>query len=86
LGLSIAKGLTELMNGKLSIVSEIDEGSTFTFTIPYERSENKQKVEAIELTPSKHGKIALLSENNNFFELMEIMLLPFEIELIQNIS
>ncbi len=35
LGLSIAKENAELINGKISLVSEINKGSTFTVTIPY---------------------------------------------------
>jgi signal transduction histidine kinase len=34
LGLSIAKGLVELMNGRIWFESEKDKGSTFCFTIP----------------------------------------------------
>jgi PAS domain S-box-containing protein len=48
LGLSIAKENTELMGGTISVESEKGEGSTFTFTIPYnpvvrldERGEDK---------------------------------------------
>ncbi len=35
LGLSICKGIIELMNGKIWIDSMVDVGSTFYFTIPY---------------------------------------------------
>lgn len=35
LGLSIAKGLVELMKGKIWFESEINKGCTFYFTIPY---------------------------------------------------
>lgn len=34
LGLSIAKAYIEMMGGKISVISEVDHGSTFTFTIP----------------------------------------------------
>ncbi|HNB53824.1 MAG TPA: ATP-binding protein, partial [Anaerolineales bacterium] len=34
LGLSIAKRLTELMGGEISLMSEIDQGSTFTVLLP----------------------------------------------------
>jgi len=36
LGLSIVKGLTELMNGKISVTSEMGKGSSFSVTIPFE--------------------------------------------------
>lgn len=35
LGLSIAKNLTELMNGKISVESNLGEGSTFTVELPF---------------------------------------------------
>jgi len=35
LGLSIAKGLVELMHGRIWFESEVEKGSTFYFTIPY---------------------------------------------------
>ncbi|MGE4215047.1 MAG: response regulator [Anaerotignaceae bacterium] len=35
LGLSIAKNLAELMNGKLSVASKLGEGSTFTVELPF---------------------------------------------------
>lgn len=38
LGLSIAKLLIELQGGKLSVKSEVNQGSVFTFSIPYKRS------------------------------------------------
>jgi len=36
LGLSKVKGLTELMNGKISVTSEMGKGSSFSVTIPFE--------------------------------------------------
>ncbi|WP_342451830.1 PAS domain S-box protein [Methanolobus bombayensis] len=34
IGLSLVKGLVEMHDGNISLVSEVDEGSTFIFTIP----------------------------------------------------
>ena len=35
LGLSVSKGLVDLMGGKIWVVSEVEKGSTFFFTIPF---------------------------------------------------
>ncbi len=36
LGLAISRELTKLLNGEISVVSVVNEGSTFTLTIPFE--------------------------------------------------
>jgi signal transduction histidine kinase len=37
IGLSLVKELVEMHGGKITLVSKVDEGSTFTFTIPQRR-------------------------------------------------
>lgn len=44
LGLSIVKGLIEILNGKIYLKSELGKGSTFTFEIPLEYSEEPELV------------------------------------------
>jgi signal transduction histidine kinase len=36
LGLLISKNLVEMMGGKIQVASQLGEGTTFTFTLPYE--------------------------------------------------
>ena len=43
LGLTIAKSLVELHNGKIWLDSEVGKGSTFSFTIPIEGAARTEK-------------------------------------------
>ena len=51
LGLSIAKSIVERMGGKISVYSDIDEGSTFTFTIFAEKPEVDPETGGIQARP-----------------------------------
>ena len=42
LGLAIAKGLVEAHQGQIWVESEVDKGSTFTFTLPLARGEKRE--------------------------------------------
>lgn len=67
LGLAICKKIVELQNGKIDLVSKIDEGSTFSFEVPYELSEsqnNKQKSLATSNVSHLEGKRILLVDDN----------------------
>jgi signal transduction histidine kinase len=43
LGLSICKEIVEILGGKIWLNSDINKGSTFYFTIPFEKPETKQQ-------------------------------------------
>ena len=63
LGLAICKKLVELMGGTISLQSEKDQGSIFTFTIKYEPYENFTK-QVEENSYSLKGKYILVADED----------------------
>ena len=57
LGLSISQKLADLLNGKLSLESELGEGSKFTLSIPVEETVSKEKKTDFNFT-SELNKVA----------------------------
>ncbi len=47
LGTTIAKNLAELMGGRISLVSKLDKGSTFTIELPFERQAEQNGEQAL---------------------------------------
>ena len=75
LGLSIAKQLIELQGGTLSVKSELNIGSVFTFYIPYNKStQTKKPVEIIEKNYNMKdlGKLKILLAEDNQMNVMLI--------------
>ncbi|WP_177217112.1 ATP-binding protein [Pedobacter insulae] len=67
LGLAICKKIVEFQNGEINVVSELDKGSIFSFSIPYEICDNK--ISAVESPPTIDlatlvGKRILLVDDN----------------------
>ena len=70
LGMSIVKGLTDLMGGTLTIESKQGEGSTFSVEFVFPEADEEQKSilteaeQGEEMTPEFQGKKILLVEDN----------------------
>lgn len=66
LGLSIVKGLVKLLNGKIWLESEIGKGSTFYFSLPAGKIENKKvqsKPKENEISLKKEDFTILIAED-----------------------
>jgi CheY-like chemotaxis protein len=78
IGLSVAKKLTELLGGKISVESKVNVGSTFYFTIPYTNNNHipviAEKTPA--LAPNYYpGKTILVAEDEDSnYELLEVLI------------
>jgi len=75
LGLSIAKLLIELQGGKLFVKSELNQGSVFSFSIPYKRS--TKALEAVVQEEKRYnmkelGKLNILLVEDNQLNVMLI--------------
>ena len=85
LGLSIAKGLTELLKGEIKVESKIGKGATFFVSIPYEQAviETKQRIELKdESIDRSHFTILIAEDEEMSFMYLEQCLSEFNCSIL----
>lgn len=90
LGLTISKAYAEMLGGKIWVVSEVDKGSAFYFSIPHNPVPEKKPV----VTSSapvhyifKPGTVVLIAEDDyDSFEYLEILLSKYVEKIIHAVS
>lgn len=80
LGLSISKAILEHLGGKISIDSKIGEGSTFSFTIPYDPVKPSGYINRKSID---NKVIILVSEKKSFAKRFSKILYPFKLQVKQ---
>lgn len=76
LGLSISKGIIELLGGEINVVSELGKGSTFFFTLPHSRSgsirpEMQQSIEDGKRAEKKKAYIIVADDDYFSYQLLQ---------------
>ena len=77
LGLVISKQLSELMNGRIWVESELGIGSSFIFEIELVKKENNQKV----FTIFSDKKVLVVDDNQSWQDILRHLLTSFGLEV-----
>jgi len=88
LGLAISKRLVELLGGELSLESEIDSGSTFFFSIPYEPVAITDEINKGKKSDKinfnwENKQILIVEDNSAGFLLLESYLLNTGVKILK---
>ena len=82
LGLTISSRMAALMGGQISVVSAVDEGSTFYLTLPFEVREQRAKVPATTLPNKLRGiRLLVVDDNHTSRQLLERTLAKWSIKV-----
>lgn len=82
LGLSISKGFTEMLGGRIWVESEIDKGSTFYFTVPY-NPVNKANGVITQNQSDSYKRTFIVAEDEELnYAYIEILLKRYNLNII----
>ncbi|MCG8696665.1 MAG: ATP-binding protein [Bacteroidales bacterium] len=87
LGLSISKGLSDIMGGRIDLISEKNQGSTFSFFLPYRpgyKPDDKIPEVTADVEYNWNNKIILIAEDEEAnYSLLENIIKPTNAEIIR---
>ncbi|MEN8121553.1 MAG: response regulator [Bacteroidota bacterium] len=90
LGLTISKSLAELLDGKIWVESELEEGSLFKFTLPYKEEQLTSPVDTSTLTNIdidelswKNRKVLIVEDEDLNFLFLEKLLITTGVEILR---
>ena len=74
LGLSISKGFIQLLNGKIWVESEPNQGACFFFTIPYQPINESVVEDKLKKHPQHHSILIAEDEEYNYLFIEELLI------------
>lgn len=74
LGLAISKQLVSLMGGQIGMDSAPERGSTFWFTVPFQKPEDAFQIEPPDLTNLRKSRVLVVDDNQTQREVMQRLL------------